>query len=840
MLNRCFVAILFFVSGVCGLIYEVLWIRLFSFILGNTYFSISIIIASFMFGLFIGSYLIRRYILKNINTLVWYGVIEIFVGLFAALLVIAFPAIENIYQIIYKILGQYEVIHKLTNLVVTFTIISIPTIAMGATLPLVIQFYNKKKNLFAKDLSNLYSINTIGGALGVFVAGFYLIEFVGIKAGIIVAATLNITIGIVITMFLSKEIKFVSLFKKKNIEEKESSKLTKIPFSREQILYLTATGLTGFSALALEIIWIRGLKFLIQSNTYSLSIILITFLVGIAVGSRYYAKISNSEKISTYLVGIFQLLLGVYAIFTIYLIYNFMYTDFVQNNIVNIIYDYSYNWVWSIPIFIVVCMITFLIPTITMGALFPLINKLFQNNKKAQSKAGVIVSSTYAANTIGAILGSLTAGFILLPLFGVKSSIYIITSINFLLGIIFIFKSKQKLIPSLSFALIAVFIVVNLSFGNNYLKGWGEKKGRQVTFYEEGLMATVSVTKDRNTQYMCIDGMVIASTSWKLLQKERLIAHLPFFFKPDIEQVLSVGLASGISIGSMALHNSVEKIDCVELIKPVFTAAQKFNKYNGNIFNNSKIRFFHNDIYAFMKYSDKKYDLISSDGKLGALNSANTIMLAADYFDLCREKLTPGGIFIHWVPIITPTSALKIIMKTLSESFTHVTVLYYYPGDIFMLASDQPITFEKKRIAKVFEDQSVQQELQKFYITDPLDIISSFVGNYRKGQDQTSAINTFDRPVLEFDFLRDFKKSRKWKGGYYARKMSLLINQLKRNLSQNTSDWMIDIDPIHYRENICKPSLDFYNFVLKNYQPGNFKRGLSEYINFKKILYGKQ
>ncbi len=839
-MNRNFVAILFFVSGVCGLIYEVLWIRLFSFILGNTYFSISIIIASFMFGLFLGSYLVRIYILKNINTLVLYGVIEIFVGLFATLLVIVFPIIENTYQIIYKILGQHEVIYKLTNLTVTFSIISIPTIAMGATLPLVVQFYNKKDNLFAKDLSNLYSINTIGGALGVFIAGFYLIEFVGVRAGIIIAAILNITIGIVIIVYLSKEIKFLSLFKMEKIEKNENSKSNKTPFSNDQLLYLVATGLTGFSALALEIIWIRGLKFIVQSSTYSLTTILITFLVGIAVGSRYYAKISNSETISTYLVGIFQLILGIYAIFTIYLIYNFMYTDFFQNNIINIIYDYSYNWVWSIPIFIVVCMITFLIPTVIMGALFPLINKLFQNNNKDRSKAGVIVSNTYAANTIGAILGSLTAGFILLPLFGIKSSIYIITSINFLLGIIFIFKSKQKLISSLSFALIAVFIVVDLSFGNNYLKGWGEKKGKLVKFYEEGLMATVSVIKDGNTLDMSIDGMEIASTRWKLLQKEKLIAHLPFFFKPNIERVLSVGLASGISIGSMALHNSVEKIECVELIKPVFTAAQTFNKYNGNIFNNSKISFFHNDIYAFMKYSDKKYDLISSDGKLGALNSANTIMLSADYFELCQEKLNPGGIFIHWVPIITPTSALKIIMKTLSESFTHVTILYFYPGDIFMLASDQPITFEKKHIAKTFENESIKKDLKKFYINGPLDIISSFVGNYENDQDQNIAINTFDRPVLEFYFLHDFKKSRQWKGGYFARNMSILINQLKKSLSQNTSDWMIDIDPSLYRENICKPSLDFYNFVLKNYQSGNFREGLNEYINFKKILYEKQ
>jgi len=839
-LNRKIVAILFFVSGVCGLIYEVLWIKLFSFILGNTYFSTSIIIASFMFGLFIGSYLVRVIILKNINTLAWYGVIEIFVGLYAILLVIAFPIIENTYQIIYKIFGQHDVINNIANLTLSFGIISIPTIAMGATLPLVIQFYNNKDNLFAKDLSNLYSINTIGGALGVIIAGFYMIEFVGVKTGIIIAATLNISIGIVIIAFLTKKTKFLSLFKIEKREEKDNSKSYKTPYSKDQVLYLAATGLTGFSALALEIIWIRGLKFLVQSNTYSLSIILITFLVGIAIGSKYYAKFLKSGTISTYLVGIFQLILGIYAIFTIYLIYKFMYTDFFQNNIINIIYDYSYDWIWSIPIFILVCMITFLIPTIIMGALFPLINKLFQSDKKDQSKAGVIVSRTYAANTIGAILGSLTAGFILLPLFGIKTSIYIITSINFLLGIIFIIKSKQKLVSSLSFALITIFIVVNISFGQSHLKGWGEKKNRLVTFYEEGLMATVSVIKDRNTLAMSIDGTVIASTKWKLLQKEKLIAHLPFFFKPNIKQVLSVGLASGISIGSMALHNSVEKIDCVELIKPVFSAAQFFNKYNDNIFNNSKIRFFHNDIYAFMKYSDKKYDLISSDGKLGALNSANTIMLAADYFELCREKLNPGGLFIHWVPIITPTSALKVIMKTLRESFTHVTILYFYPGDIYMLASDQPITFEKKHIADVLDDEHIQKDVQNFYINGPLDVISSFVGNYEMDQDQNIAINTFDRPVLEFDYLRDFKKSRQWKGGYYARNMSLLINQLKKSLSQNTTDWIIDIDPSHYRKNIYKPSLDFYNFVLKNYQSGDFKKGLDVYIKFKKILSAKQ
>jgi hypothetical protein len=214
-------------------------------------------------------------------------------------------------------------------------------------------------------------------------------------------------------------------------------------------------------------------------------------------------------------------------------------------------------------------------------------------------------------------------------------------------------------------------------------------------------------------------------------------------------------------------------------------------------------------------------------------------MLAADYFELCQEKLNPGGIFIHWVPIITPSNVLKVIMKTLNESFTHVTILYFYPGDIFMLASDQPITFEKKRIAKIFEEESIQQELQPFYINGPLDIISSFIGNYKKDRDQTSAINTFDRPVLEFDYVRDFKKSRQWNGGYYARNMGILINQFKQSLSLNTYDWMIDINPSNYRENICMPSLDFYNFALKNYQTGNFTKGLDVYINFKKKLSEK-
>jgi spermidine synthase len=841
-MNRKFFAILFGLSGLCGLVYQILWTRLFSLVLGNTYYAISIIVAAFLFGLFFGAWQIGILIKRCRNELKWYATLELIIGGYALFLLAAHSFIEEIYRGLNSLLGSVDALHLFGKLAITTLLLLVPTAAMGATLPLVVQYFTSKRKNFLYNIGFFYSVNTFGGMIGVLVAGFLIIELLGVRSGLVLAALTNILIGLVVLGILKKppapQIHQLQHEKESiaNGERKSQRPIT----GPEKFLYWSAAGLAGFAALSYELIWIRGLKFLIHSSTYSFTIILAIFLAGIAIGSILSKRIVTKAGRSHFLYGILQLALGVYAVFTIYLFYSVSYSHFFQENVVDLIHDFSFDWLWGIAASVLICSMMFLLPTVIMGILFPLLNGIYYD--RTTERAGRSVSSIYAISTIGSIVGSLAAGFFLLPAFGIKIGIILVSIINFILGIVFIVKARSGMLPVLVIAALLITGVFSLSMQGGFLMGRHEKASDRVLFYEEGLLSTVKVferqiapyQKDR---YMSIDGVIIASTARGLLQKEKLIAHLPFFVKPDISEVLSVGLASGISSGSMSLHESVENIDCVEIMKPVFQAARYFSDYNRDLFENEKINLVHDDVYAFLKYSDKKYDLISSDGKLSSLASANTIMLAADYFHLCKSRLKDDGIFVQWVPTFTPHEILKVIMDTLRNSYEQVALFYFYPSDLLMIASDAPILLDQSHMDRVLKNRNVWNEVSSFHLENSLSILSSFMGFYDSDQNEEVKLNTFDRPILEFAYMREWKRRDRYSGGYRGRNMEFLIENFRKNNTDFGFAEQIRLaDDISYQRSLYEPSLRYFIYDATNLKGGNFERGLRAYVDWKNNL----
>jgi spermidine synthase len=510
-------------------------------------------------------------------------------------------------------------------------------------------------------------------------------------------------------------------------------------------------------------------------------------------------------------------------------LYGFSYTDFFQTNVVEIIYDYAYSWLWAIVIYTLTCALIFLLPTMIMGISFPLINELFFKNDAA--KAGKAVSAVYAINTIGCIAGSLGAGAILIPAFGIKTSIFVIAALNLGLGFIFIATARHKILPTLGLGAALLLLIVSLSADGQYLFGRKEKKEDRVLFYKEGLMATVKVYERNADLFMSIDGVSIASTDKVLLKKEKLIGHLPFFVKPDIKKALAVGLASGISVGSITLHPNLESIDCVELIKPVFPAAAYFSKYNQDIFSNKKVKLIYDDVYAYLKYNTGQYDLISSDGKLDPLHSANTIMLSADYYELCKTRMKPDGLFIQWLPITTPHLELQVILDTLKKSFKHVALFFFYPTDFYMLAADVPIILDKAHMEQVFANAPIQQELAAFNVRDAAAIFSSFIGTYESPHPDHVRLNSFNQPILEFEYMREWKKSRAWTGGYRAKNLRYLTEKYEKTNLDSLSAMTKNIEPPALA-NTFKASLLFFKGAVKYFETGNPATSFQDYRKF--------
>ena len=861
---RKIIATLFFLSGITGLIYQLLWVRKFTYLLGSAYLTVSIVVASFMAGLLVGAWLAGKFMERTKNPVRWYGILESFIGLYAFLFVLLFNVFNMLFGSIYAALSESDFLRVAITALLIFIILLPPTAAMGATLPLLVQHFSKKLSDFKINISLFYAINTLGGAAGVLTAGFFLIEYTGITNGILLTGAFNLLIGITaLMMSMQKEMMgdppstspdkiaesgFGSegngtgrpsrksrkrLFFKMQREHALANRRNRnvISKTRQTLLLITAC-ISGFSALSYEIIWTRALKFLIQSSTYSFAIMLFVFLLGIAIGGRIAERMMKEKTNLLYRYGQLQLLLSLTTLFTIYFLYQLAYTSFFQAKFFDVIFNYSTGWFSGILIYVFTCGIVFLPSTILMGILFPMLNQLYHATQTGIP--GKSVSRIYTINTAGAIAGSLLAGFILIPLLGIKWSILLLSAVNLIVGLMLVTRLKERTVTTGTAGISIFLLMLIISPRGNFLNSKEELNSDRVLYYNEGLSATVKVYESKNSLNLSIDGMNIASTAPALLQKELLLAHLPFFIHPEIHDVLSVGLASGISTGSIAEYTTVRKVDCVELIKPVFHASTFFATENHDVMNNPKVHLFNNDIFAFLKFNSSTYDLISSDGKLGTLDNANTTMLSADYYEQCKKRLNPGGLFIQWIPLITPSSCFKVILQTLKKSFSHVSLFYFYPSDVFMIASDTPIVLDLQKMQRTMQKEYVNRDVSALGFNKASEIMCSYIGNYEKQNDEFR-INTMDQPLLEFWFYRDWKKADEATGGYRTQNLTFLLNNFRAEQSTALETYRGLPNPAWAR-GIFSSSENFLNFCVMNFTNGSYEAGKKEFDEFKKSI----
>ncbi len=833
-MTRKLFAGLFFLSGFTALIYQILWTREFSFVLGNTYLTISVIVSSFMAGLFAGAALIGKLLARDAirNELRFFAAAEMTIGLFGVFSHYLIAAQAPVLKVLYDHLQSAPLAHDAARALLILVLLFIPTAAMGATLPLVVRYFTRSKSMFGENISLFYGVNTVGGALGAVLAGFYLIEHIGVRHGLLLAALINFLVAATVFFYARRQEPAGVVAAEKDAGRKQKNDSRWILPGKS--LILIAAALSGFASLAYEIIWSRGLKFLIHNSTYSFSVILFMFLLGIAIGSGISKRLLRRERNAGHLFGSLQLVIGLYAVFSLYLLYGFSYSEFFQKNVVNLIYDYAYGWEWGLVVYCLVCAVIFLVPTVTMGMTFPLLNQMYFECTGAHS--GQTVSRIYAINTAGSILGSLLAGFLLLPVWGIKTSILIVAAFNLALGAVFVLRCSQKPVRTFVPALLLGIVAVWSSLQGNYLYGRGEKAADKVLFYREGLMSTVKVFERRRNRYMSVDGNIIASTEQTLFRKEKLIAHLPFMLRPDLKEVLAVGLASGVSTGSMTLQDSVRNIDCVELIKPVFPAAHYFDDANQRIFENPAVHLHNDDIFGFLLHNEKKYDLISSDGKLGTLYSGNTIMLSLDFYEACKQRLKKDGLFIQWNPIITPKSELEIILKTMRETFPHVSVFYFYPSDVYLVASEIPIVLDADKMKRTLSNPRIARDLASVRIAGAEAFLTAFLGEWTPDFADEIPVNTFDRPLLEFRFMRDWKKSQLYAGGYRARNLEYLL-QSNANLGEGIREQVAGVDDSGMK-NLNTVRTLFFQGCIKYFKTRQYRASFRDYLLFRNTLAG--
>ncbi len=750
------ILVLFFLSGACGLVYEVVWMRMLTLIFGATAFATSTILASFFAGLALGSFSFGRIVDRGRrHPLALYAVLEAGVGVFAFLMPVLLAGLTTTYVAMARAwsLGYYEI--NLIRFALAFLVLLVPATLMGGTLPVMVKFFAEKSDRLGWDIGQLYAVNTFGAVVGTFLAGFFLILFLGVRETAWAAGTVNLLIAGAVWVLGRRVAVGQGEARAGAGPEQEPPPEEAVPTSAAAArLALWAVGISGFSALALEVLWTRSLVFFLDNSTHAFSTILTAFLIGIAIGSAVVAGLIDRGKRLLSGLGVLEVLIGVSAVLAIPVL---NHSSPVLQRMADVTPNNLLLWKWTGMRFLT-SLSVMLVPTILMGMAFPLAARIYARRVEA---VGTALGDVYSLNTICGVVGSVAAGFLLIPLMGMRASILLVAGISVVLGAVLILSDpvatrpgRVKTLGAMG-VLSALAAVVYLSIGEAPLTSYIERMDTdRVLSYDEDIGATVKVFEDSlGARYVSIDGFPVAGTSLGLYDAQKALSNLPMLLTPvDSPRVNIVGFgAGGTSWG--ILQYGVQRIDCVELVPAVLDAAKWFPEVNHGVIGQPRYNVIRGDGRNYALVTDKTYDVISIDATSPKM-AGNGSLYTVEFYRLLEQRLSDQGLVAQWLPFhLLSDAEMRMTARTFLEVFPHST-LWFSPirHHAVLIGTKQPLRIDYQALERKLRLPAVRSELDPMNVTSPID----FLGLFAMGEDalheyaDDARLNTDDHPYLEF------------------------------------------------------------------------------------------
>ena len=743
--------VLFFGSGACALVYQVMWLRLLSLVFGVTVYAASTVLASFMAGLGAGSIIAGRLSSRISRPLAAFGIAEALVGITAFATPFLLDALTTVWIAVHPALPKSLAVLTVIRFVIAFLLLIVPTSMMGATLPLVIKSAVSSEARVGGRIGVLYAINTAGAIAGALIAGFYFISEIGVARSFQIAAATNILIAIV--AIAAGYVIPPAALSERSADEAGRTRVEGVQSTpSQQRLVLWTFFVSGLMSLALEIVWFRTLVIFLRPTAYAFTIMLACVLAGIAIGSAIAAPLLRRRRDWIPILAGIQCVIGFAAVLS----FNMLARAQRAIDAATPWFDWLGINTYLAPL-VVSSLIAMLPTTILLGLAFPIGLTFWAGddpNDDTSRKAGTF----YSLNVLGAILGSVLAGFILLPQLGTRTSLIVVAALATISSMLLAI-SERKTNPSMSVALGVVAPMLFLIGARAAVDPFDIAfdrfhRSESLVWREEGAQTTVAV-HDRGgnppMRVMYLDGNHQANDSPGTAFVHHRIGALPAMLHPNPLTALVVGLGGGATPGAVARHDL--QVDVVELSKAVVAGSDHFKHINFNLLDRPNVKLHVDDGRNFLLMSKKKYDVITADIILPRHAGAGSLY-SREYYELVRNALADDGLAMQWNGGDSETE-YKLLMRTFVSVFPHTTL---WGDGSLMLGSKVPFTlsqsaYETRRGA--FEQfQWDLPTLKRIYIAGP-DEIREFVGD--------GPILTDDKPVIEY-FLSLPKNSAP--GGY--------------------------------------------------------------------------
>ena len=698
-------------SGATGLLYEVVWTRRLSLVLGSTTGAVAAVLSAFMLGLAAGAVLVGRRADASRRPLRWYGLLEIGIGVYA----VGFESL----------LGLLDERWGGPPWLLAFLLLLLPTALMGGTLPVLARAAADTAAGGARALGQLYGVNTLGAVLGALLTTLVLLAPLGLDGTTLVGAAVNIGIGAVFWALGTRAGDQPALAEDDaQVAVGEDARV--VPARAARVAVIAAFFASGIAGLALQVAWTRVLVYALEGFTIAFGLMLSAYLLGLGGGAIAGTRVALASRDPRRLMARLLLLQGVLALATLPLVepVGAWLEELRRSYAAAEGLDLRYGWSLFLAASAIVLPATFV-----GGMLLPAVARVALFDRRAIGRQSGVV---YAASTMGAVIAPPLAAFVLVPWLGVPGTIAGMALLLVLAGTALSIGHGRREVAVAAGAgavLAAAFLAADVGrpmiLRSHVFRA--AREPRRLVASSPGSLADVSVVEEvaDGVRRLYLDGFSAAETA-RHYAYMRLLGHLPVLMHPHPERVCVIAFGTGTTAGAAALHSDVREVVCVEIEEEVYRLAFLFGEANHHVLRGDKAVPIVADGREYVAREGPPFDVITLE-PLMPYTPAAVYLYTREFYEAARARLGRNGLLCQWIPPqgVSERDMVRLI-RSVDEAFPWVS-LWYFEHAVLVLAGEEAPGIDPVRLQERASQPDVAADLDLARVGDGAHLLSMFV-----------------------------------------------------------------------------------------------------------------
>lgn len=765
------IAPLLFGSGACALVYQVAWFREFRLVFGASTMATGAVLALFAGGLGVGGLVLGPHADRHANPARLYASLELGVALSAAITPVLLWLVRRVYIAAGGTPTLGLIVGTLVRLLLAALVLGVPTFLMGGTLPAAARAVETEEDLGRRQIGWLYGINTLGAVVGCLGATFWLLEAIGTRRTLLIAVAVNVVVSLG-AFWLARGTEGEQPADGSQEEKHERwGHAERGPAVRRFVV--AAAAVVGFCFFVMEIVWYRMLGPLLGGTVFTFGLILAVALFGIGLGGALYGVLRRDREPSLEAFSSTALLEALCVSFP-FALGDRIATFALGLRSLGMIGFAGHALGWTLVTVLVV------LPAACMaGFQFPMLIALLGRGRSA---VGRETGLAYAANTAGAIAGSLLGGFVLLPWLGAPGCWRFVAALLVVVGLAAVLISVPlrsnfaRLILPVSLASVVVLLLrahgptavwrhspigvgrvpMEATASRNAWRNWTNAERRSVRWEADGVESSVALNQRVGFSFVIngkVDGHVRGDAPTQVMS-----GILGAILHPHPTSALVIGLGTGSSAGWLGAIPELRRVDVVELEPAILRVARDCAVVNRDVLDNPKVQVVLGDAREVLLTSHAKYDLVFSEPS-NPYRAGIASLFTREYYEAVAARLEKNGLFLQWVQAyeVDPGTVRKIY-ATLASAFPSITTWELGAKDLLLIASTEPVVLDASALrVKIAEEPYKAALANAWRAVDLEGLLGHFLAGpslARAIAEQEPSLNTDDRNVVEFAFAR--------------------------------------------------------------------------------------